>query len=184
MTGMPAVFARVSGTVAWAVLLLVAASAPVHAAPPPITWGPSQTISGDSDVSVNGTLVYAYTFGGPSAPSSATVNGVTFSPFTIPAGIITSATTGSVTLSESPGTLFGSNSFGAVSAPFANLGASYRSLLGSGGYADLPAAITVSLGGLTSGQLYEVQWWTNNSSNALSPFGIRSQARRQPPSTR
>ena len=145
--------------------------APVQAAPPPIVWGSPQTVSGDSDVSTNGSLVYALTFGGTAAPSSATVNGVTFSPFTIPGGIIQSATVGDVTISESPGTLFAYNVFGSASAPFSTLSNSYQTLLGSGAYADVPDSITVSLGGLTNGQQYEVQWWTNNSANLTPIYG-------------
>ena len=142
-----------------------------QAAPPAIVWGSPQTVSGDSDVSTTGSLLYAFTFGGTAAPASATVNGVTFSPFRIPGGVVTSATVGSVTISESPGTLYGSNSFGTASAPFSGLSSSYQSLLGSGAYADNPATITVTLGGLTNGQQYQLQWWTNNSSNILSIFG-------------
>jgi hypothetical protein len=146
-------------------------SSAAKAAPPPIVWGSAQTVSGDSDVSTTGSLVYAYTFGGTAAPPSATVNGVTFSPFTIPGGIVTSTTVGSVSLSESPGNLFGSNSFGSSSAPFSALSTDYKAILGSGAYADLPVSITVSLGGLTSGQDYLVQWWTNNASNTTPVFG-------------
>lgn len=142
----------------------LAVSVTSHAAP--ITWGSAQTVSGDSDVSTNGTLVYAYTFGGTSAPPSATVNGVTFSPFRIPGGVVTSTTVGSVSLAESPGNLFASNSFGSSSAPYSALSTDYKAILGSGAYADIPASITVTLGGLTSGQSYMVQWWTNNASNA------------------
>jgi len=145
--------------------------APAKAAPPPIVWGSPQTVNGDSDVSTAGSFVYAFTFGGTAAPSSATVNGVTFSPFTIPGGIITSATVGNVILSETPGTLFGSNLFGTASTPFSNLSNSYQSLLGSGAYADTAANIFVTLSGLTPGQQYRLQWWTNNSSNILSNFG-------------
>lgn len=151
--------------------LVVASSNSAKAAPPPIVWDSPQTVSGDSNVSTTGSLVYAFTFGGTAAPSSATVNGVTFSPFTLPGGIVTSATVGSVTISESPGTLFGSNSFGTASAPFSGLSSSYQSLLGSGVYADTAANITVTLGGLTPGQQYQLQWWTNNSSNILSNYG-------------
>jgi hypothetical protein len=149
----------------------LAVSSAAKAAPPPIVWGSAQTVSGDSDVSTTGSLVYAYTFGGTAAPPSATVNGVTFSPFTIPGGIVTSTTVGSVSLSESPGNLFGSNSFGSSSAPFSALSTDYKAILGSGAYADLPVSITVSLGGLTSGQDYLVQWWTNNASNTTPVFG-------------
>lgn len=169
------VFLRSPARVA-ALLILTAAvaawqSAPVKAALPPIVWGSPQTVSGDSDVSTTGSLVYAFTFGGTSAPSSATVNGVTFSPFRIPGGIVTSATVGSVTISESPGNLFAYNTFGSASAPFSTLSSSYQTLLGSGAYADTPANITVTLGGLTSGQQYQVQWWTNNSANLSPIFG-------------
>lgn len=149
----------------------LAVSSAAKAAPAPIVWGSAQTVSGDSDVSTTGSLVYAYTFGGTAAPPSATVNGVTFSPFTIPGGIVTSTTVGSVSLSESPGNLFGSNSFGSSSAPFSALSTDYKAILGSGAYADLPVSITVSLGGLTSGQDYLVQWWTNNASNTTPVFG-------------
>lgn len=163
--------ARAAALLTLTVAVAALQSAPVKAAPPPIVWGSPQTVSGDSDVSTTGSLVYAFTFGGTAAPSSTTVNGVTFSPFTIPGGIITSATVGNVTLSESPGTLFGSNLFGTGSTPFSNLSSNYQTLLGSGAYADTAANITVVLGGLTSGQDYEVQWWTNNSSNILSFYG-------------
>jgi hypothetical protein len=151
--------------------LALAVSSAAKAAPPPIVWGSAQTVSGDSDVSTIGALVYAFSFGGTAAPPSATVNGVTFSPFTIPGGIVTSATVGSVTISESPGTLFGSNAFGSSSAPFSALSADYKAILGSGAYADIPTSITVSLGGLTSGQDYLVQWWTSNASNSSPIFG-------------
>lgn len=149
----------------------LAVSSAAKAAPPPIVWGSPQTVSGDSDVSTTGSLVYAFTFGGTAAPPSATVNGVTFSPFTVPGGIITSATVGSVSLSESPGNLFGSNAFGSSSAPFSGLSTDYKAILGTGAYADLPTSITVTLGGLTAGQDYLVQWWTNNASNNTPIFG-------------
>ena len=151
--------------------LLGSLAVSVQAALPPIVWGSPQTVSGDSDVDTTGSLVYAFTFGGTSAPPSTTVNGVTFSPFTIPSGIITSATVGNVTISESPGTLFGSNSFGSASAPFSGLSSSYQSLLGTGAYADVPATITVTLKGLTSGQQYRLQWWTNDAALQSPIYG-------------
>jgi hypothetical protein len=154
-----------------AVLLAASLAVSATSQAAPITWGSAQTVSGDSDVSTNGTLVYAYTFGGTAAPPSATVNGVTFSPFTIPSGIVTSTTVGSVSLAESPGNLFGSNSFGSSSAPYSALSTDYKAILGSGAYADIPVSITVTLGGLTSGQDYLVQWWTNNASNSTPIFG-------------
>lgn len=159
---------RVAGLGILTAALAASSSAPVKAAPPPIVWGSPQTVSGDSDVSTTGSFVYAFTFGGPTAPSSATVNGVTFSPFTIPAGFFQTVTVGNVTITESPGSLFAYNTFGSTSAPFSNLSSGYQTLLGSGAYADQAAAITVALNGLTNGQQYQVQWWTNNSAN-LNP---------------
>lgn len=157
-------------------LMLTAACAAVpsgfaKAAPPAITWNSPQTVSGDSDVNTTGSLVYAFTFGGTAAPPSTTVNGVTFSPFTIPGGIVLSATVGNVTISESPGELYGSNSFGSASAPFSSLSSSYQSLLGTGAYADIIATISVTMSGLTSGQQYLVQWWSNNASNQSPIYG-------------
>lgn len=158
-----------------ALLILTAAvaawqSAPVQAAP--IVWGSPQTVNSDSDVSTNGSLVYALTFGGTPAPSSATVNGVTFSAFTIPGGfpLPTTVTVGSVTLTESPGFLLGSNSFGTASTPFSGLSTPYKTILESGAYANQALSITVSLNGLTNGQEYERQWWTNNSANTVPDF--------------
>jgi len=171
MTMSSSVGSRLSSSALLLAVLCLTMSSAAKAAPPPIVWGLPQTVSGDSDVSVIGSLVYAFTFGGTAAPASATVNGVTFAPFTIPGGIVRSATTGSVVISESPGLLFGSNSFGTASAPFSGLSSDYRSLLGSGAYADIPTTITVSLGGLTNGQEYQVQWWTNNASNITPVFG-------------
>ena len=162
---------RVSPILILAAMLALAISSAATAALPTIAWGSPQTVSGDSDVSTTGSLVYAFTFGGTAAPSSATVNGVTFSPFTIPGGIVTSATVGDVTISESPGSLFASNSFGSASAPFSNLSSDYQTLLGSGAFADVAPNITVTLGGLTAGQDYLVQWWSNNSANLSPVFG-------------
>jgi hypothetical protein len=78
---------------------------------------------------------------------------------------------GNVTISESPGTLFGSNSFGSVSSPFSGLSSSYQSLLGTGAYADVPATITVTLKGLTSGQQYRLQWWTSDAALQSPIYG-------------
>ena len=47
-----------------------------------VTWGTPTTIKGDSGVITTGTLLYACNFGGASVQSK-TVNGVTFSPFSI-----------------------------------------------------------------------------------------------------
>jgi hypothetical protein len=78
---------------------------------------------------------------------------------------------GSVTFTESPGYLWGSNSLGSSSAPFSNLSSGYKTLLGSAGGADNPSTITETLGGLTDGNQYQLQIWTSNPSNASNPYG-------------
>lgn len=161
---------RSSSILATALVLAAVAVSTASASVPAITWSAPQTVSGDSDVDTTGSFVYAYTFGGTAAPPSTTVNGVTFSPFTLNQLGVTSATTGSVTITESPGALYAYNIFGSAQAPFSNLSSNYRALLGSAVYADIAADITVVLGGLTSGQQYRLQWWTNDSAQVISHF--------------
>ena len=133
----------------------------------PIAWGTPQTITGDSDVSTSGSLVYAYNIGSSTGVSSTvTVNGVAFQPFPIinfPAR--NSVTLGSVTISESPGSLFGYN-FANSSGSYGALSAAYRALLNEGGGAGLPDTVTISLGGLSVGQEYLFQWWASNAANS------------------
>ncbi|MFM8816719.1 MAG: hypothetical protein ACKOHI_02360 [Phycisphaerales bacterium] len=150
--------------------LILALATPAGAAPPPITWGSATNISGDSDVSTSGTLMYAYNIGGAGV-SSATVNTVTFASYAFPAfGANTaSVTVGNLTFSESPGRLWGNNSLGTGSGTYSTLSAGYQSLLGSGGGSDNPATITVTLGGLTIGTQYQLQVWSSNPSNGNLP---------------
>jgi hypothetical protein len=133
-------------------------------AEPVIAWGSAQNISGDSDVSTNGTLLYAYNFGTASVAST-TVNGVTFAPFVV-LDFGTTTTVGNVTITESPDFLYAYNTAGTSIAPFANLSSAYKALLNEAASAGVPATITLQLGGLTPGQSYEFQWWANNSSTA------------------
>jgi hypothetical protein len=142
---------------------LLATALVAHAVPPAanITWGTAQNITGDSDVSTLGSLLYAYNIGA-SGVSSTTVNGVNFSSYVFPNGS-TTTTTGSVTFTEFPGLLWSSNSLGVGSSPFAALTANYQTLLSSGGSANNPGTLTGSLGGLTVGRDYLIQWWSNDS---------------------
>jgi len=170
-----------SAAVASASLIAASIAAPAWAIPPAITWGSATTIAGDTDVSTSGTLLYAYnvgwngTTGGPGGTpgtgvAAATVNGVTFSAFGLPGGYtnsVSTVTVGSVTMTESPGFLWSSNILGNASG----LSSSYQSLLASGGGATLPATITVTLGGLTVGQQYQLQIWSNNSGNGNGATG-------------
>jgi hypothetical protein len=130
-----------------------------------ITWGPATTISGNSDVVTTGALLYAYNMGDTTVAAT-TVNGVTFAPFAIPNTFPSpqSVVVGDVGLAESPYYLFGYSLFGSGSTPYANLSTAYKTLLDSAAFADAPATITVSLGGLTVGQDYTVQWWTSDAS--------------------
>jgi hypothetical protein len=145
----------------------------VHAEPIPlagITWGSATNIANDGDVDTTGTLVYAYNFGSGSSATTQTVNGVTFSPFVIQ-DFANSQTTGNVTVSESDGYLVSDLNVGSVSSPFSGLTASYRSLLSSEVYSSNFATMRVDLGGLTPGDSYRLQWWTNDSAMTNSPGG-------------
>jgi hypothetical protein len=115
-------------------LLFLAANAFTQA----ITWGTNFTISADSDVFTNGTLLYAYDW----ANANATVNGIAFT------GTSSQNGGGNVSISG-----IGSNypGFTSASAPFANLSAAYQSILKGGEYA-LSSGITatVTLNNLTA----------------------------------
>ena len=131
-----------------------------------ITWGAAQNITGDSDVSLADSLVRAFNVGDTNVPST-TVNGVTFDPFPIPSQA-PSVTVGNFTLATAAtngergvGTGF------AFGGAFGNLSASYQSLLGSAGApVNGGFAMTLTISGLTVGQSYLFQWWTNYSGMA------------------
>jgi hypothetical protein len=132
---------------------------------PPIatpTWGAAQNITADSDVSTLGTLLYAYNIGA-SGVAGTTVNTVPFTAFVFPELTSNTATMGDVTFTENPSNLNAYNFLGHGSGSFAALSSGYQALLGSGGSAGAPTTITVGLGGLTTGQDYLVQWWSNVS---------------------
>lgn len=128
-----------------------------------ILWGTPQSITGDSDVSTVGTLLYAYNFGSTSV-TDATVNGVTFVAFGIAGGKTQSKD--AVTISENPYFLYWGG-WDSTSNPFAALSSSYRNLLGTNVTATSPDTITLELGGLTPGRMYDFQWWSNRSSSPV-----------------
>jgi hypothetical protein len=114
-----------------------------------ITWGTNVTVSGDSDVFTNGTLLYACDW----ANTNNTVNGIAFTG-------TASATAGNISISA-----IGSNyqGFNSASQPFAGLSAAYRSILIGGEYAtSAGVTATVTLKGLTSGHVYAVQIWVSD----------------------
>ena len=127
-----------------------------------VTWGAPTGITGDSDVSTTGTLVGAFNIGGPGVANT-TVNGTTFTGLALTGNNVTS---GNFNLAIA--TAFqNSNSFGSGSAPFSSLSAPYQALLSSaGGDGNTPFTLTMS--GLVTGQTYQFEWWSNNSSVALS----------------
>lgn len=127
-----------------------------------ITWGAAQNITGDSDVSTNGTLVDAFNVGTLSE-LSATVNGVTFAAFGVPLAVTPTVTVGNYTVSVSGGNLGSQVNFGSASAPFTSLSASYQSLLNQAAGAFPGSTLTLTMAGLTVGASYEFQWWANNS---------------------
>ena len=137
-----------------------------------IIWQPAQSISGDSDVNTQGSLLYAYNVGA-SGVSGATVNGVAFLAYAFPDDFTAlTVTVGSVSMTEIPGLFLSSNTLGGGSTPFTSLTPGYQALLGSGGSASNPDSITVTFSGLTASQQYLVQWWSNNSGNGKNVSGL------------
>lgn len=111
-----------------------------------VTWQTPQTISGDSDVVTTGTLLYAFNLGEPTV-TTATVNGVSF-------------------------VAAGSSALGATTTTAPSLlSSNYFSLLNSAYVVAADTPLPVSLGGLTIGDTYLVQFWVNNSGN--TPFNGR-----------
>lgn len=135
--------------------LLAAISGPAFAAT--ITFGTPNNISGNLDVSTTGSFLYAYHF-----TQAVTVNEVPFAAFPI-TNFTPSATTASQTITSADGNLFSANWFGSASAPFANLTAEYKALLESQVTNVFVTPITLTLGGLTVGQEYQIQLWLNAS---------------------
>lgn len=162
-----------SGRGGWQGMVAVALAAtyslgPMAAAPAAVvSWGsPQPIIAPVIDVATTGSLVYAYNVG-TSSVAATTINGVTFQAAAFPANGSTNTTSvGSVTFTESPGQLFSYDSLGSLQNPFSGLSADYQALLNHGGSADQAATLTLQLGGLTSGQEYLIQWWTNDSAYA------------------
>ena len=154
-----------------------------HAAP--IVWGTPQTISGDSDVSTTGSLVYAYNVGpSPTVSSTVTVNGVAFQPFPIINFPATNAFTyESVTITESPNLLLGYD-VSSSSGQYGALSPAYRAVLDGGAGAGIPDTITVSLGGLSAGQQYLFQWWASNAASLPPVTTVTGSATKDRKSTR
>jgi hypothetical protein len=123
-----------------------------------ITWGKATTIAGDTDVSTQGTLVWAYT---SDTALTATVNGVTFA---APTSLWVAP--GMSNASYSPG---GPYTVSSTSGAFASLSTDYKKLLGRASIVQQNPGLateTITLSNLTSGHNYLVQYWANASDSS------------------
>jgi hypothetical protein len=157
-----------------AVALFAAIDPPAFAisAVAPITWNGPVTISGDTNVSTDGTLVAAFNMDGPAV----TVNGVPFAAFTY-TSFTTSVSNGNFTFTESPGHILTLSGIGSNSAPFSNLSANYQTLLSTAISTDENNTLTLTMSGLVAGQQYQFQWWLNVSSTGnAGGFGTTATA--------
>ena len=139
-----------------------------------IVWGSETDISGDPDVSTNGTLVGAFNLGG----SSTTVNGVAFEAFVIGPPQVGSQTEDSFyTLSIVPEraehTLTNFDTSSTLS-PFTTLSSGYQALLGTSAGSNFADRVTtLTLSGLMIGTTYQFQAWVNDSHvSGCCSFGI------------
>jgi hypothetical protein len=162
----PHTFQAANGALLAAIGLLVFTFLPASAVrAASIIWEAPATIFADADIAITGALLYAYTFGN-TVMSEVTVNDVTFAPFAVHHDTTAPVTVGGVTLSlSSPAHFFSTNAVaGSLSAPFRNLSNPYQELLRSGvSTFSNNATLTLALGGLTPGQSYAVQFWSNDS---------------------
>jgi hypothetical protein len=137
----------------------------------PIVWQTPQKISGDSDVSTSGHLVYAENFGDQTVAAQ-TINGVTFAAFDASDAnnLSGTATHGNVTVSGIDPNFNGAGAYtSSAAAPFTSLSPSYQQLLtqvvfakapGEGGG---PVDLVLTMNGLTSGDSYQFEAWSNDS---------------------
>lgn len=129
-----------------------------------INWGVPTDIAGDSDVSLNGTLVAAHNFG-PRDVVATTVNGVTFQPFAI-IGTSNVVTQGNFTFSTpDPGDPI----VPATTGTWQALSADYTALLASAARLRADRGHELLISGLTAGESYEFQVWINNSDRENGP---------------
>ena len=114
-----------------------------------INWGPATNITDDTNVSEDGSLIYAYNFGNPAV--SPVVNGTTFTGRNIGGSWLNFPT-----------------AFGFNAAPFDLLSSNYQSLLRSGSNFVTAGTTSYGFSDLTVGQEYQVQFWVNDSRGAVT----------------
>ena len=125
-----------------------------------ITWGAPTNISGDTNVSTDGTLVAAFNMNG----SAVTVNGVNFASWMFTSNT-TSTSMGNFTFTETSHILIASG-LGAGSPPFSNLSSNYQTLLSTALTTDENNTLTLTITGLTLGHQYEFEFFLNGSNSA------------------
>jgi hypothetical protein len=133
-----------------------------------INFGAAQNISGDSDVSTNGDLVWAFSLNTADG-GQVNLNGVDFQQEWINTGSSiydngTITALGGSLVMNSIGTVV--DGLGSATAPFTGLSANYQAVLSAGSkYGEWTPLTTekFSLSKLTLGQEYEVQIWVNHS---------------------
>jgi hypothetical protein len=135
----------------------------------PIIWGLPTAISGDTDAITNGSLVGAIGLGYMFPNPDTTVNGVTFTGWKLPPGVI--ASNGNFTLAVVPGGFgFGGGLSGSNAAPYNTLSLFYQALVGNiGGNGDAADQVQLTMRGLQPGDSYQFEWWNSDSRTASFP---------------
>ena len=142
-----------------------------------IVWGSATNIAGESDVSLNGTLVAAYDFSIPYQGGS-TINGVPFAEFGVPqsggSSPTSSVTVGNFTLAGVGVNLL-SFYTGLGLPPFNSLTAPYQTMLGKAvSVGAFCCSMDLTMNGLTAGNTYEFQWWSSDSAESRAGGVIAS----------
>jgi hypothetical protein len=136
-------------------------------------WDVPATVSSEADVSIAGTLLEAVNLSsdGNGVPTTVTVNGVTFVGWAVNGGGISVSPGGHFSVEAALGHFKNSfNGFGSPGAPFSGLSPNYQTLLTSGMFPqsqidgnDFTGGLKLTISGLTVGDTYQFQWWTNDS---------------------
>lgn len=146
-----------------------------------VNWSPAQTMTADTDVRTDGTLVGAFTAGGVN--NATTVNGVPFSWVNVSGLTARSATFGSVATAVPLATSTSSWTFyglgpGETGTPASPALSADYGKLAQGGITSFgpsftpPGGVALTLNNLTPGQQYLFQTWVNDSRGVV---GTRTQ---------
>lgn len=121
-----------------------------------VTWQSAHFITGDSDVSLNGTLVWAYNFG--AGGTNPTINGVTFTGTNSGSPGVTLTTVGSSFFNNAA-------AFKSTQSFYTSLSSGYQTLLQSASYwsGNTSNTQTMRFNDLIPGATYQFQVWVNDS---------------------